>query len=73
MAKDRIPGFLIALVDSGGILWTAGFGYTDYDLKTPITTDTMFLICSIYKTITATSVTVAVQDDLLGLDVPIIE
>ncbi len=73
MAKDKVPGVSFAIVDRVGILWAAGFGYTDYDLKTPVTTDTMFLICSMSKTITATAVMVAVQDGLLELDVPIIE
>jgi CubicO group peptidase (beta-lactamase class C family) len=73
MAKDKVPGVSLALVNRDGILWAAGFGYTDYDLKTPVTTDTIFAICSISKTITATSVMFAVQDGLLELDVPIIE
>ncbi|MHC4436639.1 MAG: serine hydrolase domain-containing protein [Planctomycetota bacterium] len=73
MAEDKIFGLSLALVDRDGILWAAGFGYTDYDLKTPVTTDTMFLICSMSKTITATAVMIAVQDGLVELDVPIIE
>jgi len=73
MAKDKVPGLSFALVDRDGILWAAGFGYTDYNRKTPVTTDTMFLICSMSKSITATAVMIAVQDGLLDLDVPIIE
>jgi len=73
MAEDKVPGVSLALVDRDGILWAAGFGYTDYNRKTPVTTDTMFLICSMSKTITATAVMFAVQDGLLDLDVPIIE
>ena len=49
MVKDKIPGLSIALVDRDGILWTAGFGYTDYNRKTPVTTDTIFAICSMSK------------------------
>jgi len=73
MAEDKVPGLSFAMVDRDGILWATGFGHTDYDLKTPVTTDTTFLICSISKTITATAVMIAVQDGLLELDVPIIE
>lgn len=73
MAEDKVPGLSFALVDRDGILWATGFGYTDYDLKTPVTTDTTFLICSISKTFTATAVMIAVQDGLLELDAPIIE
>ena len=73
MAEDKVPGVSCAIVDRDGILWAAGFGYADYDRKTPVTTDTTFLICSVSKTITATAVMLAVQEGLLELDVPIIE
>jgi CubicO group peptidase (beta-lactamase class C family) len=73
MSEDKVPGLSLALVDRDGILWVAGFGYTDYDRKTPVTTDTIFAICSITKTITAVAVMIAVQDGLVELDVPIIE
>jgi CubicO group peptidase (beta-lactamase class C family) len=73
MVKDKIPGISIAYFDRDGILWAAGFGYTDYNRKAPVTTDTIFAICSMSKTITAVAVMVAVQDGLLELDVPIIE
>ena len=73
MAQNRVPGHSFVLVDRDGILWAAGFGYTDYSRKTPVTTDTLFNICSMSKTITATALMLAVQDGLLELDVPIIE
>jgi CubicO group peptidase (beta-lactamase class C family) len=73
MSEDKVPGLSLALVDREGILWAAGFGYTDYNRKTPVTTETIFAICSMSKTITAVAVMVAVQDGLLELDVPIIE
>jgi len=73
MADDKLPGLSIALVDRDGILYAAGFGYTDYGRKTPVTADTMFAICSISKTVTAVAAMLAVQDGLLELDVPIIE
>jgi CubicO group peptidase (beta-lactamase class C family) len=73
MAEDKVPGLSLALVDRDSVLWAAAFGYTDYDLKTPVTTDTLFAICSMSKTITAVAVMVAVQDELLELDVPIIK
>ena len=73
MAEREVPGLSIALVDREGILWAAGFGYTDYSRKTPVTTDTLFNICSMSKTITATALMLAVQDGLVELDVPITE
>ncbi len=29
MTKNKIPGLSLALVDRDGIMWSAGFGYTD--------------------------------------------
>jgi CubicO group peptidase (beta-lactamase class C family) len=73
MAENKIPGHSIALVDRDGILWAAGFGYTDYNRKTPVTSETLFAVMSTSKAITATAAMVAVRDGLLELDVPIIE
>jgi len=73
MTEQKIPGVSMAVVDRDGILWTAGFGYTDYGRKRPVTTETIFILCSMSKTFTATVVMWAVQDGLVDLDVPIIE
>jgi CubicO group peptidase (beta-lactamase class C family) len=73
MKERKIPGLSLALVDRDGILWTAGFGYTGYDCETPVTPETMFAICSLTKTFTATAVMFAVQDGIVDLDVPITE
>jgi CubicO group peptidase (beta-lactamase class C family) len=73
MTKDKIPGISIALVDREDLIWIAGFGYTDYDLKTPVTPDTIFSIQSISKPFTCTLVMFAVQEGLVELDTPISE
>jgi CubicO group peptidase (beta-lactamase class C family) len=72
MAECEIPGLSVAIVDRDGILWTAGFGHTDFDQEMPVTPDTLFFICSMSKTFTATAVMCAVQDGLIELDEPII-
>lgn len=71
MTENKIPGLSIALVDREGLIWSAGFGYTDYDCKKPITPDTIFSIQSMSKTFTATAVMLAVQEGLVDLDTPI--
>jgi CubicO group peptidase (beta-lactamase class C family) len=73
MTEEKVPGLSIALVDREGLIWTAGFGHTDYDLKTPVTPDTIFSIQSMSKTFTATLVMLAVQEGLVDLDTPITE
>jgi CubicO group peptidase (beta-lactamase class C family) len=72
MKRDNVPGLSIAVIDRDGILWTAGFGHTDLDQKTPATPDTIFFVCSMSKTFTATAVMYAVQDRIVDLDEPII-
>jgi len=71
MSKYKIPGLSIAVADHEGLLWTAGFGNTDDNLKKPVTSETIFSIQSMSKTFTATAVMFAVQDGLVELDVPI--
>ena len=71
MTEHKIPGLSIAVVDHEGILWNAGYGYTDYDKKTPVTPETIFSIQSMSKTFTATAVMFAVQDGLVELNTPI--
>jgi len=73
MKETKTPGVSLAIVDREGIIWMAGFGYTDYNKKTPVTTDTLFLICSMSKTVTSVGVMIAVQDGLVDLDTPIVE
>jgi CubicO group peptidase (beta-lactamase class C family) len=71
MAEQNLPGLAIAVVDERGVVWSEGFGFADYDHRTPITPDTIFSVQSTSKTFTATAVMLAVQDGLLDLDVPI--
>ena len=71
MQQANVPGLAIAVVDDQGVLWSEGFGYTDWDRKTPVTTDTLFSIQSMSKSFTATAVMFAAQDGLVDLDAPI--
>jgi CubicO group peptidase (beta-lactamase class C family) len=72
MKQGKIPGCSIALVDKQRIIWSEGFGTTDYKRKIAVTPYTPFHLGSISKTFTAAAVLLAVQDDLLDLDEPII-
>jgi len=71
MKKAKIPGCSLALINDKGILWTEGFGTTDFKRKIPVTPNTLFCIGSVSKTLTATAVLAAVQDGTLDLDEPI--
>ena len=71
MAEQGWPGLAIAVVDRDRVLWSETFGVRDNDTRAPITSDTVFNIGSITKTVAATAVMLAVQDGLVDLDTPI--
>ena len=43
MQQENVPGLAIAVVDDHSILWAEGFGYTDWDEKIPVTSNTSHL------------------------------
>lgn len=71
MHKQNIPGMAVAVVDDGQVVWSQGFGFTDWDGKTPVTADTPFSIQSMSKSFTALAVLLAAQDGLVDLDTPL--
>jgi CubicO group peptidase (beta-lactamase class C family) len=71
MERYHIPGLSIVIVDDQGLLWAEGFGFTDWNSKTPVTQSTLFSIQSMSKSFTATAVMFAAQDGLVDLDAPI--
>lgn len=71
MQTRRIPGLAIAVVDDQGMLWAEGFGFTDWDKRTPVTPATLFSIQSMAKSFTATAAMIAAQEGLVDLDAPI--
>lgn len=72
MAAYRVPGVGLG-VQHGGRLAMRGFGVTGLDDPHPVTTDTLFTIASISKTMTATAVLRLVETGQLDLDRPVHE
>ena len=66
--KEEICGLAIALVDKDEIVWSEGFGYTDYKTKEKITADTLFSTQSMGKTVTATCFMIMASKGLINLD-----
>jgi len=69
MQQENVSGLAIVVVDDQNTLWAEGFGYTDWDRRTPVTQETLFSIQSM--SFTATAAMFAVQDELVDLDEPI--
>jgi CubicO group peptidase (beta-lactamase class C family) len=71
LAQLGIPGLAVGICDSEKILWAAGFGTTEQDAGTAVTTSTRFSLQSTSKLFTATLILDAVEDGLVDLDEPI--
>lgn len=70
MREYRVPGVGLGVVVDGATT-VRGFGVTSLDDPTPVTSDTLFTIASISKTITATAVMRLVELGTLDLRAPI--
>jgi len=74
MEELSIAGMIVAIVDAHeDFSWIQGFGYADSKLGIPVEEDTVFLVASISKTLTAIAVMQLVDDGIIDLDVPIVE
>jgi len=65
-----VPGAAIALIENGEIILQKGYGYSNIDKGTLVTTTTGFNIGSISKTIAAWGVMKLVQEGKIDLDAP---
>ncbi len=46
----KLPGFAVAVVKDGKMVWGNGYGFADSDREVPVTTNTPFWIASVSKT-----------------------
>jgi D-alanyl-D-alanine carboxypeptidase len=71
MAYRGQPGVAIGIVYDQELVYARGFGYADVGKKTPVTPQTLFRICSITKTFTATALMQLRDEGRLQLDDPV--
>ena len=71
MEKYGVPGVAVALVSNNGPAWERAFGFADAEESTPMTTDAIFRVESISKSVTAWGVMTLIEEGLLDLDDPI--
>lgn len=69
--QDGLHGLALAVVDSTGVLWSQGIGYTDLDESNPATADTLFHIGSTHKALNALFVATLVDDEYLDWNTPL--
>ena len=68
MAKARVPGLSVALIRGGEVTAAGAWGLANVDDNRPVTTDTLFNLASVSKTVVATSVMMHVEDGDIDLD-----
>jgi CubicO group peptidase (beta-lactamase class C family) len=71
MEHYNVPGISIALIEGGEIVYTKSFGYAGRAAQVPMTTDTLYQVASISKSLTAWGVMQLVDEGLIGLDDPV--
>jgi CubicO group peptidase (beta-lactamase class C family) len=71
MAKLRIPGVALVVIQNGKRVKTATYGFSNLELKTPVTPDTVFEMGSITKQFTASCIMILQQEGKLSVDDPI--
>ncbi len=68
MARYRVPGVSIALIDEGKIAWAQGYGVTRANGADAVSSSTLFQAASIAKIVTATGALRLVQAGKIALD-----
>ena len=68
MENHLIPGLSISIVKGGNIVWNKHFGYANIDENIFVDENTMFILSSASKTITATALMHLFQQNLFSLD-----
>jgi CubicO group peptidase (beta-lactamase class C family) len=73
LARYGIPGATIAIVQNGEIIHLNGFGLREMGSVAPVTPDTLFMIGSVPKSMTATMIGTLVDEGILDWDTPVID
>jgi len=68
MEQVDVPGLSIAIIKDSKVIWSAGFGITDYESKNLVTDNTIFEAGSLSKPVFAYAVLKLVEQGLLDLD-----
>lgn len=71
MAANQIPGLSVSAVEHGQFVWSEGFGMANLKDRVPATSQTLFRLASISKSLTATGAMQLWERGKLDLDAPI--
>jgi CubicO group peptidase (beta-lactamase class C family) len=71
MARGNIPSASAVLVKDGRIIWAGAYGYSNVRARTPAFTETVYLIGSIFKTMSACALLREIEKGQVQLDDPV--
>jgi CubicO group peptidase (beta-lactamase class C family) len=71
MARNKVTGLSLALVDDQRVVWAQGFGFADIEQGTPASDETLYRVGSISKLFTDTAALQLTERGQLDLDQPI--
>jgi len=71
MARERVPGLALAVIQDGKVSYMRGYGYRDVEAKLPVTPQTVFAIGSISKSFTVLTLGALAQKGQLDWDAPV--
>lgn len=68
MAREKVPGVAVAIVDHGNVVKAEGYGYANVEHEVPVRPDTIFQSGSLGKQFTAATVMTLVEEGKIGLE-----
>ncbi|MDD2926687.1 serine hydrolase domain-containing protein, partial [Rhodoferax sp.] len=71
MAKNKVTGLSLALVDDQRVVWAQGFGFADVEQGIPASADTLYRVGSISKLFTDVAALQLAERGLLDIDKPV--
>ena len=70
-AQTSLPGMAVAVIGPQGVIWSAGYGYANVEKGIPASADTPFMLASVTKVFTGTSLMMAWEELGFDLDAPV--
>jgi CubicO group peptidase (beta-lactamase class C family) len=67
LSRSKMPGFALAVVKDGEVVWSQGYGHANIKTKLLATGNTPFSLASISKAVTGISVMQAIEEEKLAL------
>lgn len=71
LQNHKVAGMSALVLRGGQIVWERNLGMADVARRVPVEPDTMFMLASVSKTVTAVAMMMLVEDGAIGLDTPI--